>query len=252
MILRAGAPGSRCSPHCWRAAARRSGRTSSDPMCRGSRLAGPFAPAGDGACTAGRRGPDDEWWQVFNDPALDAVVAEAQRSNPSVRVAGARIIEARAQLGIAGSGLYPQLQQLNGEALWVGQDTSDGPAVSYGSYGLGIRHRLGDGFLGQVPARHRGGGCELLRQHRAVRRRAGAGRRPGRQFLHLHPHDRAAAAHCARERRPAEAQPRDHRAAVRERQRIRTRRAAGEDHCTSARSRPSPNWRVPCARRRTR
>lgn len=52
--------------------------------------------------------PHDTWWLVFDDPALDAVVAEAQRSNPSVRVAGSRIMEARAQLGIAGSALYPQ------------------------------------------------------------------------------------------------------------------------------------------------
>src|SRR4029450_9468116 len=79
--------------------------------------------------------PHDEWWQVFNDPALDQVVAEAQRSNPSVRVAGSRIMEARAQLGVAGSALYPQLQQLSGQAFRVGQDTSDVPSQSYNSYG---------------------------------------------------------------------------------------------------------------------
>ena len=79
--------------------------------------------------------PDDTWWQVFRDPALDAVVAEAQRSNPSVRVAGSRIMEARAQLGVAGSAMYPQLQQLSAQAFRVGQDTSDAPSQSYGSYG---------------------------------------------------------------------------------------------------------------------
>lgn len=77
----------------------------------------------------------DQWWQVFNDPVLDQVVAAAQRSSPSVAIAGARIMEARAQLGIAGSGLYPQLQQLSGEALRVGEDTSNGPSTSFGSYG---------------------------------------------------------------------------------------------------------------------
>jgi NodT family efflux transporter outer membrane factor (OMF) lipoprotein len=79
--------------------------------------------------------PQDEWWQVFNDPALSQVVAEAQRSNPSVRLAGTRIMEARAQLGIAGSGLYPQLQQVSGQALWVGQDASGRPGQAFGSYG---------------------------------------------------------------------------------------------------------------------
>ena len=76
---------------------------------------------------------DDQWWRIFDDPALDQIVAEAQRSNPSVTIAGARIMEARAQLGIAGNGLYPQLQQLSGQALRVGQDTSDGPSSSFGT-----------------------------------------------------------------------------------------------------------------------
>ena len=59
----------------------------------------------------GQRPPQDAWWRVFNDPVLDQLVAEAQRLNPGVRTAGMRILEARAQLGIAGSALYPQLQR---------------------------------------------------------------------------------------------------------------------------------------------
>ena len=60
---------------------------------------------------------DQEWWRQFDDPVLDQLVAEAQRLNPGVRTAGLRIMEARAQLGIAGSGLYPQLQQVNARGL---------------------------------------------------------------------------------------------------------------------------------------
>src|SRR6476620_9239348 len=56
----------------------------------------------------------DEWWRHFNDPVLDQLVDEAQRLNPGVRTAGLRILESRAQLGIAGSTLYPQLQQVTG------------------------------------------------------------------------------------------------------------------------------------------
>ncbi len=77
----------------------------------------------------------DEWWQVFDDPALVQVVSEAQLVNPSVRIAGTRIMEARAQLGIAGSALYPQLQQVSGDALWVGQETSGGRDRSFASVG---------------------------------------------------------------------------------------------------------------------
>ncbi len=79
--------------------------------------------------------PKDEWWQVFDDPVLVQVVSEAQHANPSVRIAGTRIMEARAQLGVAGSTLYPQLQQVSGEALWVGQETSGGPDRSFASVG---------------------------------------------------------------------------------------------------------------------
>jgi outer membrane protein, multidrug efflux system len=67
--------------------------------------------------------PPDDWWRNFNDPILDQLIAEAQRRNPSVRTAGLRIMEARAQLGIARSALYPQVQQLTGDALSSGEQT---------------------------------------------------------------------------------------------------------------------------------
>ena len=60
---------------------------------------------------------DAPWWTRFNDPALASLVDEALRQNASVRIAGLRILESQAQLGIAGSLLYPQLQQLSGSAL---------------------------------------------------------------------------------------------------------------------------------------
>src|SRR4051812_24833393 len=50
-----------------------------------------------------RSGQTQEWWRNFNDPLLDQLVSEALRMNPNVRTAGLRIMEARAQLGIAGS-----------------------------------------------------------------------------------------------------------------------------------------------------
>jgi len=71
-----------------------------------------------------------EWWHNFGDPALDALIAEAQRANPNVRTAGLRIMEARAQLGIAGSTLYPQAQQASGEVLWAGERRAGGKDTS--------------------------------------------------------------------------------------------------------------------------
>jgi multidrug efflux system outer membrane protein len=52
-----------------------------------------------------------------------------------------RIMEARAQLGIAGSTLYPQVQQLTGKVLRVGQQQAGGPdtgAFTADEIGLGI------------------------------------------------------------------------------------------------------------------
>ena len=63
----------------------------------------------------GRRPQAEAWWRSFGDPVLDQLVAKAQRLNPGVRTARLRIMEARAQLGIAGSALYLQLQQLTGD-----------------------------------------------------------------------------------------------------------------------------------------
>src|SRR4029453_3493531 len=86
----------------------------------------------------------DQWWREFGDAVLEKLVEEAQRLNPGVRTAGLRILEARAQLGIADSGLYPQLQQLGGDGLWVGTKQSDGPARTswIGSAGLNVGWEL--------------------------------------------------------------------------------------------------------------
>lgn len=55
------------------------------------------------------------WWGVFGDPVLDNLVEKAYRQNLSLQIAGIRIYEARAQLGIAVGNLYPQQQSTSGE-----------------------------------------------------------------------------------------------------------------------------------------
>ncbi len=58
--------------------------------------------------------------------------------NPNVRTAGVRILEARAQLRIAGSTLYPQVQQVTGNILNVGEQVSGGPDISFMAYDAGV------------------------------------------------------------------------------------------------------------------
>jgi len=48
-----------------------------------------------------------EWWTNFNDSGLDSLVARAVRSNLDLRIAQARVREARAQYGIASADLWP-------------------------------------------------------------------------------------------------------------------------------------------------
>ena len=84
-------------------------------------------------------GPSMAWWRSFNDPVLDDLIAEAQRANRNVRTAGLRILEARAQLGIAGSTLYPQVQQATGDLIRTGQKRAGGPDDSATIVDAGLR-----------------------------------------------------------------------------------------------------------------
>jgi multidrug efflux system outer membrane protein len=64
---------------------------------------------------------DAWWWQIFDDPALQYLVKEAVAGNLDLRVAAARVEEARARFGIAKSYLYPQV---DGVASYGGRGAS--------------------------------------------------------------------------------------------------------------------------------
>jgi len=55
-----------------------------------------------------------DWWDTFGDPVLTGLVQTAYAQNLTLRAAGVRVLEARAQLGIAIGEFYPQQQQLTG------------------------------------------------------------------------------------------------------------------------------------------
>ncbi|WP_448092841.1 efflux transporter outer membrane subunit [Pseudomonas lini] len=74
-----------------------------------------------------RLNPDvRQWWQVFADPVLDSLIAESDAYNSNLKIAGLRVMEARAQLGIAQSGRYPQLQQASADSLYFNRKQSGG------------------------------------------------------------------------------------------------------------------------------
>jgi NodT family efflux transporter outer membrane factor (OMF) lipoprotein len=89
--------------------------------------------------------PDaSQWWQVFADQNLERLMAEADAHNADVKLAGLRVLEARAQLGIAQSGRYPQVQQIGGDALYTkSKHSGQGGANSSGSWQYGIGFDIG-------------------------------------------------------------------------------------------------------------
>lgn len=56
------------------------------------------------------------WWRAFNDPTLDKLVDQAWGQNLTVRAAGLRIAQARAQLALAVGLKWPQTQEAFGQA----------------------------------------------------------------------------------------------------------------------------------------
>src|SRR4051812_15335623 len=67
---------------------------------------------------------DLPWFQVFDDPTLQAIIRDAIANNLDLRVALARVEEARARAGIAKSFLYPQV---DGVAVYNVRGASNTP-----------------------------------------------------------------------------------------------------------------------------
>ena len=55
-----------------------------------------------------------DWWGVFDDPVLSKLIDKAYEQNLGLQIAGLRIMEARAQLGIVTGLKYPQAQSVGG------------------------------------------------------------------------------------------------------------------------------------------
>lgn len=73
------------------------------------------------------------WWTVFNDPTLTSLIETAYQQNLTLREAGARILEARAQLGIARGNLFPQDQFAFGEysRVKLSQNAANPPPAAW-------------------------------------------------------------------------------------------------------------------------
>jgi NodT family efflux transporter outer membrane factor (OMF) lipoprotein len=82
------------------------------------------------------------WWKSFEDPSLDNLIEAAYHQNLPLQVAGLRIMEARAQLGISKAELLPQNVNpvAQAEAVGLSKHAANTALVdrSYGSYIVGF------------------------------------------------------------------------------------------------------------------
>ncbi len=102
-----------------------------------------------------------DWWRVFHDPVLDRLIETAYEQNLSLLSAGTRVLQARAELGVAVGEFYPQQQQGYGVTTYnrpSHADEASSPQLQLEQF-LAIAARpqggVGARFLGQVPARRR-------------------------------------------------------------------------------------------------
>ena len=149
----------------------------------GDRSPDKWRAAGDARVTT-QTAADSLWWKSFNDPALDRLVELAYRQNLPLQIAGLRIVEARAQFGVATGRQFPQMQALfgsggGGRAHRAGRAATPGSTATSLELPARLRRRLGAGLLGQVPARRRGGGGRPARVGGRLRHGAGVADRGG-------------------------------------------------------------------------
>ncbi len=76
-----------------------------------------------------------QWWEKLNDPVLNDLIATAVLHNNGLRIAGLRVIEAQASLGIATGSRFPQVQAISGDASFT--DNGDLTQEQY-NLGAGI------------------------------------------------------------------------------------------------------------------
>lgn len=76
--------------------------------------------AGSDPRVAAKTAADTLWWRTFNDATLNRLVETAYHQNLPLQIAGLRIVEARAQLGVATGMQFPQTQAAFASGTAVG------------------------------------------------------------------------------------------------------------------------------------
>lgn len=95
---------------------------------------------GEAPADAGSAEPVAEFWRAFADPSLDALVGQAVEANTDLRVAAARVAEARALAQLAGAGGRPTLDVAGGVSRGRAPDASGSPQTG-NTFDVGLAAR---------------------------------------------------------------------------------------------------------------
>ena len=125
---------------------------------------------------------------TFNDPTLDRLVELAYQQNLPLQIAGLRIVEARAQLGVATGQQYPQIRSPSParSAVGLSEHTARRRRLSIATsahYQVGFDAAWELDFWGKYRRGVEAASGDLLAIGRRLRRRAGLAHRRGRAHL---------------------------------------------------------------------
>jgi len=97
---------------------------------------------------------DLPWWQVFDDPALQALAREAIANNLDLRIAAARVDELRARAGIVKSFLYPQVDGTASYSVIGASSTPEGQDATRQSGVFGFQLSWEWDLFGRIGRQH--------------------------------------------------------------------------------------------------
>jgi multidrug efflux system outer membrane protein len=109
------------------------------------------------------------FWQVFGDPALQDLIRVAIANNLDLRIALARVEEARARAGIAKSFLYPVVDGVAGYGVRQATTTEENDDTTHNNFTGGFRLAWEIDLFGRVKRQHESAVATALATEQARR-----------------------------------------------------------------------------------
>lgn len=92
---------------------------------------------------------DEEWWEVFQDPELTRLIETAIEQNYDVQIAAARVLQARAILGVTQADQFPTINATGGITNQRSPRFGPTPAFEVTDYQIGLAGQWTLDFWGQ-------------------------------------------------------------------------------------------------------